>query len=57
MACLQAMARAQNGAPLSPATVRKILEKTGTPQVAGPGVPLSQHIGPLPNLVLAAAAL
>lgn len=51
------MALAQNGAPLSPATVRKILVKTGTPQVAGPGVPLSQHIGPLPNLVQAVAAL
>jgi hypothetical protein len=24
---------------------------TGTPQQAGPGVPLTQHIGPLPNLV------
>jgi hypothetical protein len=26
---------------------------TGTPQVAGPGVPLSQRIGPLPNLAKA----
>ena len=27
--------------------------QTGTPQVAGPGVPLSQRIGPLPNLARA----
>jgi hypothetical protein len=30
--------------------VRKILMETGTPQVAGPGVPVTQRIGPLPNL-------
>jgi len=42
------------GAPLSPAKIRKILMKTGTPQVTGPGVPLTQHIGPLPNLKKAA---
>ena len=29
-------------------------ETAGTPQVAGPGVPLSQHIGPQPNLAAAA---
>lgn len=57
VACLQAMALAQNGAVLTPAQVRKILIKTGTPQVAGPGVPLSQHIGPQPNLAKAAAEL
>jgi len=27
--------------------------KTGTPQQAGPGVPLNQRIGPQPNLVAA----
>jgi hypothetical protein len=26
---------------------------TGTPQEPGPGVPLTQHIGPLPDLVKA----
>jgi subtilisin family serine protease len=50
VACLQGRAKAKNGAPLSPAKVRDILVSTGTPQQAGPGVPLSQHIGPLPNL-------
>ena len=51
VACLQGRAKAKNGAPLSPAKVRQILMATGTPQVAGPGVPLTQRIGPLPNLV------
>lgn len=50
-ACLQGRAKAKNGAPMTPALVRKILVNTGTPQVAGPGVPLTQHIGPQPNLV------
>ncbi len=48
--CLQGRAKAKNGQPLPPAKVRQILMKTGTPQEAGPGVPLSQHIGPLPDL-------
>ena len=52
-ACLQGRAKAKNGAPMTPAKVRDILMKTGTPQQAGPGAPLSQHIGPLPNLPLA----
>jgi Subtilase family len=50
VACLQGRAKAKNGAPLAPSQVRKILMATGTPQVAGPGVPTSQRIGPLPNL-------
>jgi hypothetical protein len=50
VACLQGRAKAKNGAPLTPAKVRQILMKTGTPQQPGPGVPLTQHIGPLPNL-------
>lgn len=53
VACLQGRAKAKNGAPMSPAKVRKILMATGTPQVPGPGVPLTQRIGPLPNLVKA----
>lgn len=53
---------AKLGAPLSPAKVRSLLMASGTPQVAGPGVPLlnqfrgdslSQRIGPLPNLPVA----
>ncbi|HEX8455984.1 MAG TPA: S8 family serine peptidase [Pyrinomonadaceae bacterium] len=50
VACLQGRAKAKNGAPLPPAKVRSILMATGTPQQAGPGVPLTQNIGPQPNL-------
>jgi subtilisin family serine protease len=50
VACLQGRAKARTGAFLSPQKVRQILMSTGTPQVAGPGVPLSQRIGPLVNL-------
>ncbi|HET8669455.1 MAG TPA: S8 family serine peptidase, partial [Candidatus Saccharimonadales bacterium] len=53
VACLQGRAKAKNGSPLSPSKVRQILMKTGTPQEPGPGVPLTQNIGPLPNLPLA----
>ena len=53
MAVLQGISRVRNGGPLTPAKVRAILMLTGTPQVPGPGVPLSQRIGPLPNLVKA----
>lgn len=53
VACLQGRAWAKNGAPLTPKKVRDILMKSGTPQVAGPGVPLTQRIGPQPNLVKA----
>jgi subtilisin family serine protease len=52
-AALQGVAKAKLGTPLTPAKVRKILMTTGTPQVAGPGVPVSQRIGPLPNLAKA----
>jgi subtilisin family serine protease len=53
VACLQGRAKAKNGAPLTPAKVRAILMQSGTPQVAGPGVPLTQRIGPQPNLAKA----
>jgi subtilisin family serine protease len=53
VACLQGRAKAKNGAPMTPAKVRRILMQTGTPQAAGPGVPLSQRIGRQPNLVKA----
>jgi hypothetical protein len=52
-ACIQSRALAKYGVPLSPAKVRSILIKTGTPQISGPGVPLNQHIGPQPNLLKA----
>ena len=50
VACIQARARARLGGPLPPDKVRRLLVGTGTPQEAGPRVPLSQHIGPQPNL-------
>lgn len=50
VACLQGRAKSKNGAPMTPDKVRKILMSTGTPQQAGPGVPLTQNIGPQPNL-------
>lgn len=53
VAALQGAAKAKLGAPLTPAKVRSLLMSTGTPQVAGPGVPLSQRIGPLPSLAAA----
>ena len=53
-ACIQGAATAKLGAPLPPYKVRDLLVKTGTPQQPGPGVPLSQHIGPLPDLTKAA---
>jgi Subtilase family len=53
VACVQGRAKAKLGHPLTPGRVRRLLIRTGTPQVPGPGVPLSQHIGPLPNLARA----
>jgi hypothetical protein len=53
VSCLQGRAKVKNGSPLTPQNVRKILMATGTPQEPGPGVPLTQNIGPLPNLPLA----
>ena len=50
VACIQARARATTGAPLTPQQVRALLINTGTPQEPGPGVPLTQHIGPQPDL-------
>jgi subtilisin family serine protease len=55
VACLQGRAKAKNGAPMTPAKVRSILMATGTPQESGPGVPLTQHIGPQPHLPKAMA--
>lgn len=52
-AALQGAAKAKNGQPLTPAQVRKLLMTWNTAQVAGPGVPLSQRIGGLPNLAVA----
>jgi subtilisin family serine protease len=57
VACIQGHAKASQGQPLSPAKVRSILMSTGTAQESGPGVPLSQRIGPQPNLIKALAAV
>jgi len=53
VAVLQGIAKAKKGNPLTPKRVRTILMQSGTPQVAGPGVPKSQRIGPLPDLTKA----
>jgi hypothetical protein len=53
VACLQGRAKAKNGSPLPPKKIRQFLMNTGTPQEPGPSVPLTQNIGPLPNLPLA----
>ncbi len=51
VACIQGRAKAvRRGSPLTPRDVRNLLIRTGTRQQAGPGAPLSQHIGPQPNL-------
>ena len=57
VACMQSRAKAVRGGPLPPAEIRRILIRTGTPQESGPGVPLSQHIGPQPNLPKAAGSI
>ena len=50
-ACIQSYARTKTGSPLTPAQVRDVLIKTGTPQEDdAPRAPIGQHIGPLPNL-------
>jgi hypothetical protein len=53
VACIQSYAKAKLGKPLPPKTVRTILMRTGTPQVASLTAPLGQHIGPQPNLIKA----
>jgi subtilase family serine protease len=57
VACIQGHAITSQGQPLSPQKVRSILMSTGTAQESGPGVPLSQRIGPQPNLIKALAAV
>jgi hypothetical protein len=49
VACLLGIARAK-GIALSPDTVRSLLRDHGTPQQASAQAPLSQRIGPLPDL-------
>jgi subtilisin family serine protease len=57
-ACLLSYAKASTGNVLTPTRVRDILANTGTPQADdAPRAPLSQKIGPLPNLVRALEAV
>ena len=53
VACLQGRAKARRGRPLPPRRIRDILVATGTRQQRGPAAPLSQHIGPQPDLTKA----
>jgi len=56
-ACIQGRATVLKRSPLTPSDLRDVLIKSGTPQEPGPGVPLSQHIGPLPHLSRAFAQM
>jgi len=56
-ACLQGCALAKHGRPLGPEQLRELLVRTGSPQEDDPHAPVSQHIGPLPNLERAIRAL
>jgi subtilisin family serine protease len=57
-ACIPSYAKAKAGSPLTPAQVRDVLIKTGTPQEDdAPRAPVGQHIGPQPDLVKALAAV
>ncbi len=57
-AILQGFAKNRRGQPLTPAEVRGILIKTGTPQADdAPRAPLGENIGPQPNLRAALAEL
>jgi hypothetical protein len=47
----------QRGLPHSPAFIRSVLMSTGSPQQAAPGFPVSQRIGPRPNLKVAVPRL
>lgn len=57
VACLQGIAMHEGSPPFTPAEVRKLLIATGTPQADDPVCPKTQHIGPLPNLEKAIAAI
>lgn len=54
---VQGVARATRGAALAPRALRALLTETGTPQTSSPRFPVRQHIGPLPHVGRAVAAL
>jgi serine protease len=53
---LQSVAKATSGTPIEPLALRASLMATGSPQTSG-SAPLSQHIGPRPNLHAAVVEL
>ena len=57
VACLQGLSKKKHGTPLPPSKIRQVLMQTGTPQQPGPNVPITQQIGPQPDLLRAAAAI
>jgi len=58
VACVQSYAKSKLGNVLTPAQVRDILKNTGTAQADdAPRAPISQKIGPQPNLVRALQAV
>jgi hypothetical protein len=54
---IEGVYRARSGHPASPALLRRVMIETGSPQAAGRGAPLREHIGPRPNVPAALAAL
>jgi hypothetical protein len=57
IACIQGRAKVVLGEPLSPRELRTLMVRTGSPQQSDPDAPLSQHVGPLPDLEKAMDAL
>jgi subtilisin family serine protease len=50
---LQGIALARDGRPVTPAQMRRLLRATGTPQTDGPHGPVTEQIGPRPDLARA----
>jgi hypothetical protein len=57
LACLQGVCRAAGAAALTPASARRLLRSTGSPQQPGPGAPVTQRIGNRPDLKALVAAM
>ncbi len=49
VAIYESVMEVQTGSVVDPATMRTVLKNTGSPQQAG-NYPITQHIGPMPNL-------
>ena len=50
VACLQGIRKAGGNPPLRPDQVRELLQKTGSPQQESSAAPVSQRIGPRPDM-------